>query len=242
MTDQGRIYMILGKPNSQERFDEKKGLYPVQVWYYYGDASLGLPTYFNIVFYKRFGAGEWKLYNPAQDGPAALLIQDSPLDSDDYAEIYKKIHEIAPTLAGPAISMIPNEMTDNYRPSLRNNFILANIIESPTKRLNVSYATNFLKYKGYVDISSSANFIDNTNLVTVSREERYGCDLVNISVRPKKTLPGLQRGQGPVLFQPEPQRQPAPGRAHRLPVRQELRVLFRPRQGPGTAGGRRGRP
>ena len=85
MTDQGKIYMILGKPNSQERFDEKPGLYPVQVWYYYGDASLGLPTYFNIVFYKRFGAGEWKLYNPAQDGPAALLIQDSPMDSDDYA-------------------------------------------------------------------------------------------------------------------------------------------------------------
>jgi GWxTD domain-containing protein len=200
MTDQGKIYMILGKPNSQERFDEKMGLYPVQVWYYYGDASLGLPTYFNIVFYKRFGAGEWQLYNPARDGPAALLIQDSPLDSDNYAELYKKIREIAPTLAGPAISMIPNEMTDNYRPSLRNNFVLANIIESPTKRLSVSYATNFLKYKGYVDISSSANFIDNTNLVTVSREERYGCDLVNISVRPKKLSLGYNEDKDQYYF------------------------------------------
>jgi len=200
MTDQGRIYMILGKPNSQERFDEKPGLYPVQVWYYFGDASLGLPTYFNVVFYKRFGAGEWTLYNPAQDGPAALLIQDSPLDSDNYTELYKKIHDIAPSLAGPAISMIPNEMADNYRPSLRNNFILANILESPTKRLNVSYATNFLKYKGYVDISSSANFIDNTNLVTVSREERYGCDLVNISVRPKKISLGYSDDKDQYYF------------------------------------------
>jgi len=200
MTDQGKIYMILGKPNSQERFDEKPGLYPVQVWYYYGDPALGLPTYFNIVFYKRHGAGEWKLYNPAQDGPAELLIQESPMDSNDYGTIYKKIYEIAPTLAGPSISMIPNEMTDNYRPSLRNNFVMANIIESPTKRVNVSYATNFLKYKGYVDITTSANFVENTSLVSVSRDERYGFDLVNVSVRPKKISLGYNEEKDKYFF------------------------------------------
>jgi GWxTD domain-containing protein len=200
MTDQGKIYMILGKPNSQERFDEKPGLYPVQVWYYYGDPALGLPTYFNVVFYKRHGAGEWKLYNPAQDGPAELLIQESPMDTEDYAAVYKKIYEIAPTLAGPSISMIPNEMTDNYHPSLRNNFIMANIIESPTKRLNVSYATNFLKYKGYVNIATSANFIENTNLVSVSRDKRYGFDLVNISVRPKKISLGYNEDKDKYFF------------------------------------------
>ncbi|MBN2345331.1 MAG: GWxTD domain-containing protein [Candidatus Aminicenantes bacterium] len=200
MTDQGKIYMILGKPNSQERFDEKPGIYPVQVWYYYGDASLGLPTYFNVVFYKPFGAGEWKLYSPVQDGPAALLIQDSPLDASNYASLYKKIYEIAPTLAQPAITMIPNELTDNYRPSLRNNFIMASILESPTKRLNVSYATNFLKYKGYVDISSSANFIENSNLVTLTREERYGCDLANVSVRPKKISVGYSEEKDQYYF------------------------------------------
>jgi GWxTD domain-containing protein len=200
MTDQGRIYMILGKPNSQERFDEKAGLYPVQVWYFYGDSSLGLPTYFNIVFYKRFGAGEWKLYNPALDGPGSLLIQDSPMDTDDYAAIYKKIYELAPTLAGPAISMIPNEMTENYRPSLRNNFIMASIYESPTKRLNVSYATNFLKYKGYVNIETSANFIDNSNLVSVTRDGRSGCDFVNVSVRPKKISLGYSDDKDKYFF------------------------------------------
>jgi GWxTD domain-containing protein len=200
MTDPGKIYMILGKPNSQERYDEKPGLYPVQVWYYYGDASLGLPTYFNIVFYKRHGAGEWKLYNPAQDGPAELLIQESPMNTDDYAAIYKKIYEIAPTLAGPSISMIPNDLSDNYRPSMRNNFILANIIESPTKRVNVSYATNFLKYKGYVNIATSANFIENTNLVSVSRDERYGFDLVTVSVRPKKLSLGYNEDKDKYFF------------------------------------------
>jgi GWxTD domain-containing protein len=200
MTDPGRIYMILGKPNSQERFDEKPGLYPVMVWYYYGDASLGLPTYFNIVFYKRFGTGEWQLYNPAQDGPGALLIQDKPVDPDDYGALYNKIFQIAPTLAGPAFSMIPNEMGENYRPSLRNNFVLASIIQSPTRKLSVTYATNFLKYKGYVDVSSSANFIDNINLVSLTREERYGLDMVNVSVRPKKLSMGYNEEKDRYFF------------------------------------------
>ena len=200
MTDQGRIYMILGKPNSIERYDDKAGLYPVQVWYFYGDASLGLPTYFNVVFYKRFGAGEWKLYNPALDGPAELLIKDTPINVDNYDALYQQIYRLAPALCGPAFSMIPNEATPNNRPSLRNNFILANIFESPTKRLNASYATNFLKYKGYVNIESSANFIDNSNLVSLTREERYGCDFINVSVRPKKISLGFSEDKDKYFF------------------------------------------
>jgi len=201
MTDQGRIYMILGKPSSQERFDEKPGLYPVQVWGYYGDAKLGLPTYFNIVFYQRWGAGEWRLYNPALDGPGALVIQDGTVSNDDYQGLYKKMYELAPTLVGPAFSMIPNDnLAANYQPSLRNNFIMANIIESPTKKVNISYATNFLRYKGYVNIESSANFIDNTNLVTLTRDDRYGCDIVNISVRPKRISLGYNEDKDKYFF------------------------------------------
>jgi GWxTD domain-containing protein len=201
MTDQGRIYMILGKPSSQERFDEKPGLYPVQVWGYYGDAKLGLPTYFDILFYQRFGAGEWKLYNPSIDGPGALLIHDASVSDDDYQALYQKIYKLAPTLVGPAFSMIPNDdLGSNYQPSLRNNFIMANIIESPTKKVNVSYATNFLKYKGYVNIESSANFIDSSSLVTLTREDRFGFDLVNISVRPKKLSLGYNDDKDKYYF------------------------------------------
>jgi GWxTD domain-containing protein len=186
MTDMGRIYMILGKPNTVESFDEKPGLYPVEVWYFFGDVSLGLPHYFNVVFYKRFGAGEWRLYNPAQDGPASLLVNDGRIDSQNYSALYQKIYTLAPNLAGPAFSMIPNESTPTLSPSLRSNFVIASIHEAPTKKLNTTYATSFLKYKGYVDVSASANFIACTNLVSLTREERYGCDLVNISLRPKK--------------------------------------------------------
>ncbi|HJX60273.1 MAG TPA: GWxTD domain-containing protein, partial [Thermodesulfobacteriota bacterium] len=36
MTDMGRIHIILGPPASIERFEMTMGLYPTQVWYYYG--------------------------------------------------------------------------------------------------------------------------------------------------------------------------------------------------------------
>jgi len=200
MTDQGQIYMTLGKPSSLERFDDKMGLNPVQVWYYYGDAALGLPTYFNVVFYKRLGAGEWKLYNPSSDGPAQLLVQDNSIENNDYAAIYKKIREIAPTLAGPAMSMLPNDMPNNFQPSARNSFILANIYESPLKKLNVSYATNFLKYKGFVNLETSANFIENTHLVAISREERYDFNFVTMSIRPKKISLGYNEDKDKYYF------------------------------------------
>lgn len=200
MTDQGQIYMTLGKPSSLERFDNKMGLNPVQVWYYYGDVSLGLPTYFNIVFYKRLGAGEWKLYNPSSDGPAELLVQDNSIDKNDYAAIYKKIREVAPTLAGPSMSMLPDDGSANFRPSTRNSFILANIYESPIKKLNVSYATNFLKYKGFVNLESSANFIENSHLVSITREERYDYNFINISIRPKKISLGYNDDKDKYFF------------------------------------------
>ncbi|GAI71355.1 unnamed protein product [marine sediment metagenome] len=52
MTDMGRIHIILGPPTSTERFEGTQGIYPCQVWYYYGDKTKGLPTYFAIVFFQ----------------------------------------------------------------------------------------------------------------------------------------------------------------------------------------------
>ena len=169
MTDMGKFYMILGKPNSIERFDSRPGLYPAVVWYYFGDKTLGLSTYFSVAFYRPNNTTEWKFYNPSVDGPAALLIKHMPVDELNYAAIYEKIRELAPELAMPAITMIPNEIAPGFRPPLRNNLIVSNIYESPKRKINVSYATHFLNYKGYVDVESSINYIANSKLVSVSK-------------------------------------------------------------------------
>ena len=143
LTDMGKFYMILGKPNTIERFDSRPGLYPAVVWYYFGDKTLGLPTYFSVAFYRPNNTTEWKFYNPSVEGPAALLIKHMPVDELNYAAIYEKIKELAPELAMPAITMIPNEIAPGFRPSLRNNLIVSNIYESPKRKISVSYATHF---------------------------------------------------------------------------------------------------
>ncbi len=200
MTDMGKFYIILGKPNSIERFDSKAGLFPAQVWYYFGDKSLGLPTYFNITFFKPNNTTEWKLYDPLIDGPAALLIKTENYSGGDYAALYNKIYELAPTLAMPAVTMIPNEVAPGFRPNPRTNFIFSIIEESPKKKVNLSYATHFLNYRGFVDVESSVNYIANSNLVSITKYERFGFSFVNISLKPKEISVGYSEEKDQYYF------------------------------------------
>jgi len=200
LTDMGKFYMILGKPNSINRFDSKAGLYPAQVWYYYGDKRKGLPTYFNITFFKPRNTTEWKLYSPAQNGPQALLINWDPVDTQDFNALYKKIKELAPGLADPAVSMVPNDQSPGLSPSLRANLILSNIYESPKRNINANYATNFLNYKGFVDINSSINYIENTHSVRVYKYPRFNFSFVNISIKPKMISLGYSKKNDKYFF------------------------------------------
>jgi GWxTD domain-containing protein len=200
MTDKGKYYMILGKPSSVEQFNSKPGLYPAEVWYYYGDQSLGLPTYFNITFFRPHNTTEWKFYNPSVDGPAALLVQEAPVDETNYSAIHERIREAAPELAMPAMTMIPNEIAPGFRPPMRNNLIVSNIHESPRRKINVSYATHFLNYKGYVELESSINYIGNTKQISVTRYGRYGFNFVNISLKPKKISVGYNEKRDKYYF------------------------------------------
>lgn len=200
MTDMGKFYMILGKPVNIDRYDNKPGLYPAQVWYYHGDSRLGLPSYFNVTFFKPRNTTEWKLYSPTLDGPQSLLINFDPVDIDDQVALYERIQELATGLAMPAVTMIPNEFSPGLTPSLRTNIILNNIYESPKKKINVSYATNFLNYKGFVDVDHSVNFIENTSLVSVTRYDRFGFNFVNISLKPKKISVGYNNDRDKYFF------------------------------------------
>lgn len=187
MTDQGRIYIILGPPLSIENFEAHAGIYPCQVWSYYGDRSKGLPTYFQLLFFQRNGFGEWKLYNSISDGPWVLLHESNrkELRPEEYTEIYMKIRELAPTLASPAFSIIPGEAQYSLRPSLRDNIILSDIIESPRKDVNPRYATHFLNYKGEVSTEYLTNYIESEANVAVIQDPLLNINFIHFSISPK---------------------------------------------------------
>jgi len=186
MTDMGRIYMILGEPNSTESFDNVPEVYPAQVWYYYGDQKLGLPVYFNVTFYKPYGTGEWVLLDSASDGPAALLVNSDRYTSSDPSQIYQLLQKKAPTLAGPAFSMIPGQSPSAYALSLRNSLVMANIYRSPVRSINPAYAANFLKYKAFVSVDSSTRYIENAHALSVMKDDLWGYNIITFSVKPKK--------------------------------------------------------
>jgi GWxTD domain-containing protein len=185
MTDMGRIYIILGPPVSIERFEGVSGLYPTQVWYYYGSATERLPASFAIIFYQR-GGGEYKLYNPVADGPESLIIDTYGLDVTDHQAVYEKIRELAPTLAGVSLSLIPGQIPYGYIPSLQSGLILSQVFEFPKKGVNPAYATHFLNYKGIVSTEYLTNYIESSASVAVVRNPLLGLNCVHFSISPKK--------------------------------------------------------
>jgi len=183
-TDRGRIYIILGEPVSKEYFEQVE-LYPIEVWYYYGGEGTGLPTHFAVVFYKRGGFGEYRLYDPVADGPTSLLIGGREMDFTDYESAYRKIRELAPTLSLVVLSVIPGDIPYNFQPSPENNIIMSEIFESPKKKVNPTYATNFLDYKGLVSTEYMTNYIESVTDVSLIRDPRMGLNFVHFSIVPQ---------------------------------------------------------
>ncbi|MDD8015437.1 MAG: GWxTD domain-containing protein [Acidobacteriota bacterium] len=186
MTDMGRFYIILGPPNSKEDFDMQSEIYPCKVWYYYGDAAKGLPTYFALVFFKKSGAGEYKLYDPVADGPASLLVSKRrDIDLSDSYAVYEKIKETVPELAPLTLSMLPGDNPYSFESTLRSNFILQSIIESPKKDVNPSYARHFLNFRGIVSTEYLTNIVDSESTIAFLRDPLLGINFLHYSITPK---------------------------------------------------------
>lgn len=186
-TDRGMMYIILGPPVSIERIPSSQGLFPCEIWSYYGDQTKGLPTHFCLVFFQRGGAGGYKLYDPVSDGPASLLIMArNYMDSTNYPELYQKIMEYSPSLALVSLSMIPGDIPFNYQPSLQHALYLANILESPKKDVNPTYATHFLNYRGIVSTEYLTNYVESAAEVSLIQDPILNIYFFHFSMVPEE--------------------------------------------------------
>jgi len=145
-----------------------------------------LPAHFGIVFFKRGGAGEYKLYDPVSDGPTALMIEGRDLDPFAYEQTYEKLYELAPTLALVSLSMIPGEIPFNYQPSTRNNIIIADIFESPKQDINPVYATHFLNLRGIVSTDYLTNYIESDAKSALIVDPMIGLNFLHFLIVPRR--------------------------------------------------------
>ncbi|MBC7363907.1 MAG: GWxTD domain-containing protein [Candidatus Aminicenantes bacterium] len=183
-TDQGRIYIILGPPNNIEKFEDIMGVYPTQVWFYYGDPALGLPAGFNIIFFKKEGTGEYIIYSPSDHGPQAL-VADYMYNAADARDAYQRLYRLAPNLAEHSLSLIPNERMEPGVINLSSNKLLATIFSLPQRRVEDSYAEAWFKYKDIIEVEYSTNYI-RADFEVWAYPDGSGSYLVNYSFEPAK--------------------------------------------------------
>ncbi|MDH4271751.1 MAG: GWxTD domain-containing protein, partial [Candidatus Aminicenantes bacterium] len=192
LTDRGRIHIILGPPKNIEDFDSINGVYPVQIWSYEGDPEYGLPTGFNIIFFKKHGMGEYVLYSPVDDGPEGLLADwGTGLTADYMQESRRKLSavqqlaKLAPNLAYQTLSLIPGERPMSGTVSLASTRLLSNVLSYPQKKVEDTYAEALLKYKDVIEVDYSANYIPSDSSLYVIKDEA-GRFMVHYSIEPKK--------------------------------------------------------
>ena len=185
-TPMGRIYIILGEPNSIDKFESLPEIYPTIIWFYEGKAEYGLPNAFNVVFFKREGSGgDWTLYSPIKYGPEALLIHYKG-DMTDHLAAYEELWQIEPVIASISLSLIPGESQATVSPSIASEVLIqAKIPSAPREKVKDAYAEKFYKYKDSVGVEYTANYIDNDFAVHVIRD-RSGMSFVHFLIEPKK--------------------------------------------------------
>lgn len=71
-SDRAKVYLLLGQPNEVERHPSDDKFYPLELWSYYSLGVKGLPPSLDLIFFKRWGTGDYKLYSPLFDGLKAL--------------------------------------------------------------------------------------------------------------------------------------------------------------------------
>jgi GWxTD domain-containing protein len=192
MTDRGKIYIILGPPQNIEDYADINGVYPVQIWSYAGDPNYGLPTGFNIIFFKRHGIGDYILYSPVDDGPESLiadwgigLTTDYMRDGRRTQNAVQQLAKLAPNLAYQTLSLIPGERVMEGTTSLASARLIGNVLAYPHKKVEDTYAEALLKYKDVIEVDYSANYIASDSSLQVIKDEA-GFFTVHYSVEPKR--------------------------------------------------------
>ncbi|HOU49138.1 MAG: GWxTD domain-containing protein [Acidobacteriota bacterium] len=187
-TGRGRMYVLLGEPDDIVRYSGKDGIREAEVWFYRNEENArtaGLPPSFNLVFYQEGSVGDFKIYSPFQDGPAALL-SDFRGDPGDYEKARRALSALDAGLAAVSVSLIPGEASGfPGRPSPSSDILLQKIAASGAGRIDDEYAAKFLEYKDIIEVEYSANYLDSRGTMIVRREPS-GTAFVHYAIEPAR--------------------------------------------------------
>jgi len=192
-SEMGRIYIILGPPKSEDKFENVSEVRPTIIWFYEGLAQSGLPNAFNVVFFKEDQIGEYKLYTPTKHGPHRLLPHFKG-DVRDFEQAYAQLLEVSPQLAEVSVSLIPGEAAGLVTPSLASDVLVNSKIPAAAyEGVKDAYAQKLLMYKDRVEVEYTANYVDSESLLDVILDPS-GLFFVHYLIEPKRLT--LEASQG----------------------------------------------
>jgi GWxTD domain-containing protein len=161
-TDMGRIYILLGEPLETKNLIEVSIIYPAKLWFYAGDPKKGLPGHFYLVFYKRSGGGEYKLYSPFGDGVTSLISDPSLAYGSEYDMYWAIRQNVDAEMADAAFNLVPGEYFDPRFPraTFRSEDLLNSIADLPNKVPEPLYAEAILRGKPIVEMEYRFNTLE----------------------------------------------------------------------------------
>ncbi len=201
-TERGRFYILLGEPQRVDRFIGSNEVVSTEIWFYNGSPSEGLPPRFNLVFFKENNTGDYELYSPLDDGPAALLnasvwLRNDRNDAVDILEIVSMdlarasltvdLTEAVGAFLGRNSGLTPDGRFENaaiplnVRPSQGSNAVLATLLESATRDIDTDYVEGYRRYGSRVDSDYSFKYISSRDYWTVLYESD-GTPFVHFSI------------------------------------------------------------
>ena len=160
-TDQGRIWVLLGKPQGITRLPNTDAAVPAEVWFYNVDPALIPSPFFYVVFFKERGYGAYRLWSPAIDGTVKLLnpaVQSQVMSGDtdrfrgqggmnstENNLALQMLRGVSMELANAARSLVPGEGLAGVVSPLRSEMLLQQIFEVPDKLMpRATWAYNVL--------------------------------------------------------------------------------------------------
>ncbi len=171
-TDRGKYWIILGKPASREIFEGRNEVVGMDLWIYSGDASLGLPPRFNLLFFRENDIGEFQLYNPMADGPDSLVQRGELLRNRQHfavdlletvsmdlarASLVIDLTDPSASFLSATNSIAPRR--DTVRPSMAVGANLLDITNSPLKRVDLEEIEGYLRHGNRVTAEYSFRFV-----------------------------------------------------------------------------------
>ena len=166
-TDRGRTYILLGPPHERRSYDQARDLYPMELWFYQ-TSDPALPSFFYLLFYRKGGAGSYRLWNMINDGPQALLASTwAPGAVRGQLDPY--FQKVDTDLYQAVVAPVPGEPRASQ--AFAQQEILAVIEDYPNQSMNPEFRGRYEPGRAIVDVDYMFRKMDLAPLVALLPSE-----------------------------------------------------------------------